>query len=466
MQQNGILDLLEVFIRKMIHTDEFVFVFVTLIILAIVFLFLNRKSNKIKLYLSIFIAIVSGVFILESVNKLFLLSLALIIPFYLFVQKIEINSTIKSILRIIIGVAIIISFSEAFFCNGGDGSFNLCGIITGLLIVQPLIVIDSIIVLYYIFKEIKKRYSVLVIQTYHNNRTIALLILSFIIIFISYFLYLQSLPKWTGVLHYDRNLGFVIPSWTNDLIISENSKAGITYDILSSYENKKVTIYGTAVSDERGVISASCAANKRNCGFTIIPDKIKIIEEKTNIDQALSETPLLTVSAIDAITRVPIQGVVVNISQPMACLSNLNGECSTGLKFQKTTDSSGKAFFYEMQMENLLENGSLRASVSAENYISQSTEIYRDKVSFELIGGNIIVKTPAEAIEYSKKYEKVVNWLAGHPGAPSDNPTTGFYTPYWKIEYFDKSTCERYDPNNINCVMTVNIDARNGEIIN
>lgn len=455
---------LETIIRKMVYTDEFVFVFVSLIILAIAFLFINRNNNKIKLYLSIFIALVSGALILESGNKLFLLSFVLIIPFYLFIQKIEINEIIKSILRILIGVAIFISFMETFFCSGGDGSFNLCGLITALLIVRPLIVIDSIIVLYYIFKIIKKRYSVPIIQTYHNNRTIILLIVSFVIIFISYSLYLEFLPKWTGVLHYDRSLGFVMPSWTDDLIIAENSKAGITYDVLSSYENKNVIIYGTAVSDERSVISASCAANKRNCGFTIIPDKIQIIEEKINADQVLSETPILTVSAVDAITKVPLQGVDVNISQPKACLSNLNGECPSGLKFQETTDVSGKAFFYSMQLENLLENGSLRASVSVENYSPQSTEIYRNKVSFELIGGNIIVKTPEAAIEYSKKIERVINWLAEHPGTPSDNPAVGFQAPYWKVEYFNKTFCERYDPNNIDCVLTVNIDARSGAL--
>ncbi len=147
---------LEIAIRKMIHTDAFVLVLVTSIILAIIFLYINRKSKKIKLYLSFFIATMLAIFLLEKGNNLFLLSLVLIIPPYLFLRKIDINKTIKSILNVIIGVAISISFLETFFCIGGDGSFNLCGIITMLLIIRPLILIDLFIFLFYSVKLLKK----------------------------------------------------------------------------------------------------------------------------------------------------------------------------------------------------------------------------------------------------------------------------------------------------------------------
>lgn len=295
MQQDGILDLLEVTIRKMIHTDEFVFVLVSLIILAIVFLYINRKSKKNKLYLSIFIAIVSGMFLLESVNKLFLLSLALIIPFYLFIQKIEINKTIKSILRIIIGVAVFVSFLETFFCSGGDGSFNLCGIITLLLIVRPLILIDSIIVLYYGLKAIKKHFS-LIIQTYRTNQVKILFCLFVTLIILVYVLYQNTQPKKfyeSGILKYDTYYGFSIDRWNEEQIL-ENPKDGITYELLRSYENKNVIIDGKKIVydklENKDNYNNACTRSPDYCtGMTnvIIPEKIQaFVEQNTEVNVA------------------------------------------------------------------------------------------------------------------------------------------------------------------------------------
>jgi hypothetical protein len=40
-----------------------------------------------------------------------------------------------------------------------------------------------------------------------------------------------------------------------------------------------------------------------------------------------------------------------------------------------------------------------------------------------------------------------------------------FVSPYWTVEYNDKTTCKYYDPIDINCTITVKIDAQTGEVI-
>lgn len=249
-------------------------------VLTAMILYIRSEDKKRKLYLSIFMAVLLlfGATLdykndnYDGIARLFRV-LILIVPLYLYLSKAGISILFKKAVYAIIGLSLLIVLWESFACSN-FGAMPLCGLFTILLIMPLLIFLYFIILLFYVVKIIKRN-SALIVQTYRNNKTKILLILSMVIIVISYALYQQSLPKWTGVLHYDRNLGFVIPSWTDDLIISENPKAGITHDVLHSYESKKVIIYGTAVSDERNIISASCAANKRNCGFTIIPDKIK-----------------------------------------------------------------------------------------------------------------------------------------------------------------------------------------------
>ncbi|HBQ28586.1 hypothetical protein HX99_04695 [Peptococcaceae bacterium SCADC1_2_3] len=86
----------------------------------------------------------------------------------------------------------------------------------------------------------------------------------------------------------------------------------------------------------------------------------------------------------------------------------------------------------------------------------------KDKtIKIELIGRDIAVKTRETAIYFAKKDARVTAWLSKHPHA-HPYPAVKFKSPYWIVEYSDKTTCAQYNQEDINCVIIARIDARNG----
>lgn len=251
-------------------------------VLAAMILYIRSENKKRKLYLAVFMAAFllfgsfgfGGGYGAGNLRQFFRV-LTLAVPLYLYLRKTETNKHIKRIAYGIIGLSIFVVFWESFSCSNA-GAMPLCGIFTMLVMVPLLISLYFIILLSYAVKIIKN-HSALIIQTYHDNKTKILLILFIIVIVISYILYQQSLPRWTATLRYDQKFGFFIDAW-GDVTISENPKEGITYDLLHSYENKRVTIYGKSFPEKRNVISATCEKNPKYCPITIIPDKIRLTE--------------------------------------------------------------------------------------------------------------------------------------------------------------------------------------------
>lgn len=83
------------------------------------------------------------------------ISIVLIIIFWLYLRKHEINRILKYFLYIIVAGACLIVLFDIFFCFGGDGSFNLCGVFTLLLVLPVFVFLNFIILLIYAIKTIK-----------------------------------------------------------------------------------------------------------------------------------------------------------------------------------------------------------------------------------------------------------------------------------------------------------------------
>ncbi len=180
------------------------------------------------------------------------------------------------------------------------------------------------------------------------------------------------------------------------------------------------------------------------------------------------KSPAVTIIVIDAITKQPIEKASVELREVVYhdC-PEVVYSCPKGLLLKKETNKEGKAVFYDNKLKEQLEKASFMITVSAENYSSATKLSFGSKgrtIVIELIGGDIAVKTRETAISYAKKDSRLINWLSKHPNAHS-YPVVEFVSPYWTVEYNDKTTCEHYDPTDINCAIIVKIDARNGEII-
>jgi hypothetical protein len=176
----------------------------------------------------------------------------------------------------------------------------------------------------------------------------------------------------------------------------------------------------------------------------------------------------VTIIVVDAITKQPIEKASVELKQVVYCPEGEGYPCPEGLLLKKETNKEGKAVFYDTKLKELLEKTSFMITVSAENYSSSTKELpfslTPKTITVELIGGNIAVKTRDTAISYAKKDRRLINWLFKHPNAHS-YPVVDFVSPYWTVEYNDKTTCKYYDPSDINCAIIVKIDARTGEVI-
>ncbi len=87
---------------------------------------------------------------------LFVIELVVIAVFVLTLDKINTGVKIKQISRVLIALALVASLWDVFLCSG-DGSFNLCGMFTLLLII-PLFAILSVLGLaIFAYKKYKGR---------------------------------------------------------------------------------------------------------------------------------------------------------------------------------------------------------------------------------------------------------------------------------------------------------------------
>ncbi|GEM_PF-3484476 len=178
-----------------------------------------------------------------------------------------------------------------------------------------------------------------------------------------------------------------------------------------------------------------------------------------------SKSSAVTVIVVDALTRQPVEEATVELKQMIACPQEVGYPCAEGLIIKKKTDKEGRAVFCGNELEKLLEKYTFMIYVSAINYSPSTKELpfnSKDKtIKIELIGGDIAVKTRETAIYFAKKDARVTAWLSKHPHA-HPYPAVKFKSPYWIVEYSDKTTCAQYNQEDINCVIIARIDARNG----
>ena len=116
-------------------------------------------------------------------------------------------------------------------------------------------------------------------------------------------------------------------------------------------------------------------------------DEEEVEVEETEEDAALKSQgpPILTVQVVDAVTKQPIEKASVNLREVVACIALPGVKCREGIDLNEYTDTTGKAYFTDPIVKELLKKPFFTITVLAKGYSREMMEIYSGNIESMVI---------------------------------------------------------------------------------
>lgn len=178
----------------------------------------------------------------------------------------------------------------------------------------------------------------------------------------------------------------------------------------------------------------------------------------------LENSTIITV--VDATTKQPIPRAKLIFTQFRGCPEVLGVRCDQPAPVTENTDDQGKFVL------NQKSDGNDRfVKVQAAGYVESENVslvdlkgthiVNKSQINLELLPLSLAIKTKDEAIAAARSTEAVKQ----RPELITINDVA-FTGTSWKVNFTEpKSKCDTYQPNNPNCVLWIELDAKTGKPI-